>query len=394
MEWTAYEKKCPIDDYEDGIHPGFKELDKDNMVVKIPSIFHWIRSTFIDEKDLDEDEYIKSSFFERRKLIFENSLDAWKIENIVGWYFDGKVYKEEKEAIKAIVDFLIIDYNITDFLYIPEEFGIPVSFYFSFLAEILLNCSYLNVKDKSFSLLEIEFYYNSPNHPDPYPHCDKDQKESGNWYFHKTGKNYRSGTFKGLDITLNNINRKGIKIKSYGGILIRSIKDEDNIICGPCLCVNEILKIHNKESIDELVEDENYIKSINSGAPYPDEETGLMILLCDVETYYERNIQKSIRIGLNMNKKDVDKKIQREYCFKPYRYFATDYKLSKGRTHGILGMINEGKTKDEIVEIFGPSNVDKLIENYNEGQHMNIKDFYDKKLEDKDLAFVLGACNE
>ena len=105
MEWTFYEKKCSIDGYEDGIHPGFKEINNNEMTAKVPSIFHWIRSTFISEEDLDEKEYIKNDFFERRKNIFEDNINNWEIKNIIGWYFNGKVYNDEKEAIDWLLSF-------------------------------------------------------------------------------------------------------------------------------------------------------------------------------------------------------------------------------------------------------------------------------------------------
>lgn len=89
-------------------------------------------------------------------------------------------------------------------------------------------------------IAELEFYYNTAVFPDPYPHGDELQRTAGQWcgarqfhpspliatcgnrsvhfcrYFHRTGGTYRSGTFKGLDITI------GTDEKNYGGILIRS----------------------------------------------------------------------------------------------------------------------------------------------------------------------------
>jgi hypothetical protein len=36
---------------------------------------------------------------------------------------------------------------------------------------------------------------------DPFSHCDAMQQTCAQWYFHKTGGKYRSGTYKGLDVT-------------------------------------------------------------------------------------------------------------------------------------------------------------------------------------------------
>lgn len=68
------------------------------------------------------------------------------------------------------------------------------------------------------------------------------QKNLGQWYFHKFGKSYKSGTYKGLDITF------GKGSIAHGGILIRAISQLDpppvnEFIEGPCNCVNKILAL-------------------------------------------------------------------------------------------------------------------------------------------------------
>ncbi len=77
------------------------------------------------------------------------------------------------------------------------------------------------------------------------------------------GGNYKSGTYKGLDLTF------GIPDRSIGGILIRSLmpvsveKDgdvikviggsKDTFIEGPCNCVNKILQETCGKDIKDLV---------------------------------------------------------------------------------------------------------------------------------------------
>lgn len=405
MEVSFIEKLCPTFDYPNGLHPGFEKINDRSMKTPEINLYQWLRSTFIFEEDLDEDGYIKPSFFERRKEIFENSLDNWEnsLDNwrsnkTVGYYFDGKVYTDnidKSEVIESMLTVILINYRFSDLLYIPENYGIPIDFYFELLAYLLLTRSHIKLKEESFSFLEIEFYYRSPSHLDPYSHCSNDQKEGGNWAFHKTGKSYRSGTFKGLDITLGNINREKEKINSYGGILIRSLYNYDSqkIICGPCLCVDEFLRLTEKSSIGEFVEDEKFNKKINTPG------ANLISIYWETRPMEDFRIQRSVRIGLNLNKKtlisngmktDLDKEIQREFVSKSYRYFGTNNKLSKGRTHGIVEMIREGRSNKEIKKIFGSTNIDKVRNNYDQGKNIDIEDFYDRKLEDKDLPFVLG----
>jgi 3-methyladenine DNA glycosylase Mpg len=120
--------------------------------------------------------------------------------------------------------------------------------YIQKIAESLLQTYVLVVNDKEYRLAEIEFYINSKSHPDKYTHSDPDQKTFSKWYFHKRGGSYKSGTFKGLDITLGNEN-------TYFGVLIRSIYDasDDTMIEGPCKSVNKILELNDCTNIKEYM---------------------------------------------------------------------------------------------------------------------------------------------
>lgn len=73
---------------------------------------------------------------------------------------------------------------------------------------------------------------------------------AGKWYFHRFGKTYKVGTYKGMDLTF------GKGDKAYGGILIRAISSvgatdgkhlpPNEFIEGPCNTVNKILE-HNSD---------------------------------------------------------------------------------------------------------------------------------------------------
>jgi hypothetical protein len=54
------------------------------------------------------------------------------------------------------------------------------------------------------------------DHPDDFTHRDPTQKIADQFYFHKSGKSYKSGTYKCMDIT-------GSIENTYLGILVRSI---------------------------------------------------------------------------------------------------------------------------------------------------------------------------
>lgn len=104
------------------------------------------------------------------------------------------------------------------------------------LANKFLNHSVINASGKQYRICEIEFYIYSAEHPDEYTHKAPEQKIMNKWYFHKKGKSYKEGTYKGLDITLGNN-------KCYVGVLIRSILnlETNELIEGPCNCVNELI---------------------------------------------------------------------------------------------------------------------------------------------------------
>lgn len=122
---------------------------------------------------------------------------------------------------------------------------------FNSIATQILNQRSLLINQRIHKICEIEMYFNNSSHPDPYVHCHPDQSTTGFLGFHrasnKEGVGYKSGTYKGLDLTLGSPG-------TYFGVLIRSIIDpEGNLIHGPCCVVNYILKSYGIENIDELV---------------------------------------------------------------------------------------------------------------------------------------------
>ncbi|ANB50284.1 hypothetical protein [Powai lake megavirus] len=143
---------------------------------------------------------------------------------------------------------------------------------FNNLADYFLNKCYLVINGTKWRLIEIEFYLYNKNHSDPYVHCDNDQLLNNTFYFHRfKNGTYKSGTFKGMDITLG-----CSKIGAYFGILIRSIQrvSTGEVIEGPCNTVNKILSKFGFTKITELTGNKNlnifdkkqklYLKPTNS----------------------------------------------------------------------------------------------------------------------------------
>lgn len=174
------------------------------------------------------------------------------------------------------------------------------------IPELMLNKSILQVNNKNFRIIEIEFYVNSKEHNDEYTHGSDEQHTYGFWYFHKyKNGTYKSGTYKGLDLTLGN------KDTSYG-ILIRSIQDlsTNEITEGCCKCVNLMLSSYNVDTISEFTN--------NKEMSCIDNTRNFIIKDFDLEKY---KIYDGKRVGLSDKYPD--------YRDKPYRFAIMIHKLKK-----------------------------------------------------------------
>ena len=96
---------------------------------------------------------------------------------------------------------------------------------FERVADHLLKRCMLTIDDRIYLLSEIEFYYYSDIHPDPYVHRHPNQLKSGQWYFHNVGQDLTFGS-------------EGC----YGGILIRGIATNNELIFtgGPVKTFDEL----------------------------------------------------------------------------------------------------------------------------------------------------------
>lgn len=121
---------------------------------------------------------------------------------------------------------------------------------FSKIADILLCKSHIETSFGKYRLLEIEFYFYNPNHKDTVTIPRKE--DAGMWWLHEYG----------VDISFKS------ESNYYGGILIRSILDEDGnkYICGPQKCCQELFysSALHKCFIPQIVGSDN--KRIEFGA--------------------------------------------------------------------------------------------------------------------------------
>src|SRR5262249_8905126 len=134
----------------------------------------------------------------------------------------------------------------------PEGLGDEASYaaWFDTVARRLLCGCRLMVGSEAHRFTEVEFYYHGGGHLDLFTHRDPIQRETGLWYFHRTGGVYRGGSFKGFDLTFGGHG-------AFGGVLIRGIEqDEGPLVDGPSLCVDHLLRrteAADVASLDEAI---------------------------------------------------------------------------------------------------------------------------------------------
>eukprot|EP00760_Papus_ankaliazontas_P002333 PhM_4_TR10949/c0_g1_i3/m.88478 len=121
------------------------------------------------------------------------------------------------------------------------------------IARCLLQDVVIEVSDAMYRICEVEAYMLGPAHNDVYAHDNAIQHSSFQWYFHKQGESYKSGSFKGMDLALGDS-------KSAIGFLIRSIesieedkKKQKRSFEGPCVVVNHILEANKCKDIKTFV---------------------------------------------------------------------------------------------------------------------------------------------
>jgi len=184
--------------------------------------------------------------------------------------------------------------------------------YFVKVAKLLLLQSKLRAGNKSYQLLEIEFYFHAGEfHPDPYSHFSQypnsvKQKQSiiGSWYFHRfTGMKNYTHTRRGVDLTFGNGDEN-----RYGGILIRTIKEMDGVkvISGPSRVVAELIDaVDHPEHLERIAFDTERQLAFDNQS---------MLHLEALMPPLTADLYRSKRFGLG------DKNL--EYREKAYRFFT------------------------------------------------------------------------
>lgn len=204
--------------------------------------------------------------------------------------------------------------------------------WFDAIARRLLGGCRLVAAGVPHRLTEVEFYYHGGEHLDPFSHRDPIQKELGRWYFHRTGGVYRSGSFKGLDLTFAGP-------AAFGGVLIRGVEPEGGtVLDGPSLTVDHLLRATETADVAEL-------DAAIAGRPAWHPDSPLRLDWSDELT--DRPILKSARVGLSLKRMRKAEPPKR-FLLKPYRHLTEPRRIRKGKLHMALALHAEGVSPAEI----------------------------------------------
>ena len=209
---------------------------------------------------------------------------------------------------------------------------------FGELADLLLNRTTLFIADHPCRITELELYFHGLGHLDPFTHNDPIQLQLGTWYFHRSGTQYRSGTYKGLDIAFGSAG-------AFGGILLRGIEavaGSGSLIDGPCNLVDHILAITGSPSIAALV------SRLGATIEDPTRRSPLHLAL-DAHPRPAQPIYATPRIGLTIKKGNTP--ARRRFIARPYRFLSEPARIRKGKPHLITSLHQHGHTPAQIAAL-------------------------------------------
>jgi hypothetical protein len=242
--------------------------------------------------------------------------------------------------------------------------SVDVAVHLASLAHFLLNRTSLVIASIPHRLTEVEVYFHSDRHPDPYPHRHPAQTGVNRWYFHQTGKGFRGGSYKGVDVTIG-------EGKAIGGILFRGLEKPDGtLIDGPSLQVDHWLRLTGEKKVADLY---RRISPLDTW-----DQDNLVHLKAEAEDR-DLEIFSSARVGLPWRPFDP---LRLEYLTKPYRFLTEPKRIRKGKGATILGLIREKQDDDTIHRLTGSPrrSIARFREGYRTGFGLEHPDLLSWKL--------------
>lgn len=310
----------------------------------------------------------------RRKIIQRNKEEAMERRKLKQKEREDRIAEIYRQSEITPVD-EVLAFDISE-LSTQQD----VELKFDVIAHKLLNKVELVSGNTSFRICEIEFYLNGGIHCDLFTHSDKQQLTHGQWYFHRTGNQYRTGNYKGLDITF----AKGTKV--YGGILIRAIEEikTQKLYDGPCVSVNRLLSIHGCNEVVPFIE--------KKGWDWHCTNVDNLIFIRDIEELEQRTLYKCPRVGLTLKKTTGKRSVD---ISRDYRYLSAPKEIKKGRPNLIIGLYKNGKSAQEISKLTNTpiSTCQSYIKLFEEGKNETVDKYYNTELDTDSLCKLFGASS-
>ncbi len=249
--------------------------------------------------------------------------------------------------------------------------------WFDAIARRLLCGCRLMVAGEAHRLTEVEMYYHGGRHLDPFSHREPITKTTGLWYFHRTHGVYRSGSFKGLDLTFGGA-------EAFGGILIRGVERDNGVLVdGPSLLVDYLLGRTVKATVAELDE------TIDRRPAWDTDNPLQLRWLTEMD---DRPILKTARVGLSL-KRAGKSDLPPRFLMRPYRYLTEPRRIGKGKLHMVLALYAQGVSPDAIRERTGcpKGAIARWIADYEAGaSERDFSAYYGIDLGPRELARLHG----
>jgi hypothetical protein len=245
------------------------------------------------------------------------------------------------------------------------------------IAELVLRrCTWM-IADKPHRFTEVEFYVTNSAHDDPFTHGDPMQREFVRWYHHRTGREFRGGTYKGLDLTFGDE-------RTFAGMLIRGVASLDSpamLWDGPSVCVDHLLSSVGHASVASFVA--AYDREADEKRSSPS--------YVRVDAARDQPVFRSARVGLSLERGATASRVK--FIGAPYRFLTEPARIKKGRVQLVCAMHALGERAESIASSTGSTlnRVQKYIEQYELGRSRDPEEFRGDLGVDE-LCQMLGAC--
>jgi len=290
------------------------------------------------------------------------------------------------------------------------------------VADLLLNRTTLRIAGHPHRFTELELYFTGHAHADPFTHGDPMQQQLGTWYFHRSGQRYRSGTYKGLDLSFGSP-------EAFGGILVRGVERlgaAPALIDGPCMVVDHILALTASASIEALVsrfdlaidradsakrrshavraQGEVAIDRADSAKrrshavraqgevaiESTDRRSPLHVEL-DAGSGRGLEVYATPRIGLTLKKGNTE--ARRQFIARPYRFLSEPGRIRKGKPHLVTALHRQGWSPAAIAAVTGSraSVIQGYVDAFEAGRRRPISELAGE-LSTAEVCALFGAC--